>query len=1453
VAAGLLARVGGVVQGLRDQVAAVEQGTSVSIVAMERQLRDLEDTRARLDAKGMDVSNTVKQIDKIRSGIENAKKETVNLKNAQDSVASSSSSAGKAGSKAGEDIEESVRTANDVFKDAIVTAEEFELQMAEGVVSAVDSVANAWGDFVMRGFQDFKGFVDSVWSSFKSLISDMISTAAKNRIMISLGMAGSGTAAAAGTGGGVMDEAGGLSSLMGGSGFLGLGGGSGSLFGGAGLLGAGGGTGIMGLGAGSGLAGALGGGAFGAAASVALPVIGIGLALAGLMKKTEVLVAEGVRARIDGATAELDSYEKTKTNNAFGFSSGFSRDFTRLDDAVQNAVQTRLDTTIQALGAFGLGTDLGGFSFSKRTEIKEGESFEGESEEVINEALNAAIEHLSNGALDMFQKTGESLSGTLDRLTTSIQTVNPVVDVMGGNILDVSLEGASAASALVDLVGGLEAFGNKSSFVFDNFLTDAEKMEIAEDRLGTAFENINNSIEGVNVSLPETHEAFLALKNSQDLSTEAGRQLHAALLDVAPQFVEVKGTAQEVVDAAANDLIPALDDTGDAARELAAIEREREGLLRQIARATGNVEYIRQQELLALNDSTRALQEHIYTLEDQVQAAQDAKDANNELLSSLRDQASETENLISEVESALGISGETNPATRLQDAQQAYDDALSALTNAIERERSRLENEISSLEDALSGAAEALGKAFKVSSDTTLADKISGATQSYNNALSDLASGIERERNRLQGEVSALEGVMAGAADALGKAFDRAADPTLAEKIAGATQTYNSALSALQEGIDRERSTAESRLSDLESQKNSIISVIDDIVGKLRSAAQGIFSDNERIVELQRKQAVNQLRQMLKTGNVNPDTVDNTISRATSFGDNYATRVDMMRDQGITAGLLDRIADEQQSIADEERGLQRKDSLTLSEQLEENKVHTQQAERELRRLGDLEDEFNLASTALTTGQLAENVTKSKDELENLFSAGSAELGKLDGQLEKLQNLEEDFGIVKGELTVGELAENVTKSKNALESLFGDGSIELENLRNQSIKLEETAAAAGVIQQALTVGELFTNLETAKDELGTAREKAEEYHKGLISKLDEIKTEIGKIGAENEVLDDTISSGGGTGLSPSEEDLIKILSGISGASGAGILGGSALGQLSEDKSNALLSNLGVSALTDTAKDVANTFKDELGRNVDIKGLQFYVDALSDAGFGLSDLAKDLAGSTEAITGVIPGFAVPGSDTGGSGGGGSSGGASGGGTSGGGSSDPIQDAVDEIAKANGTDVFPKPDDVVGGWYGKYGVPISESGYKFWKKLYEADKANKYDFIEGARKDETFMTVPEYRLGGVASGGLSLVGEQGPELVNLPAGSYVNTASQTSRILGIGNSPAQPTSLGRSSSSRNEAELVMGINDLKNEVSALRKETVQIQASSSKFTKRSYDIYRKWDVDGLPPERT
>ena len=169
-----------------------------------------------------------------------------------------------------------------------------EFQAFEGVgVDAIQGMTDAWGEFVVRGFNDFRGFVNSVLGSFQNMIAQMISITARNRILIGLGLgAGGATSATAGgllntvvsgAGGGFLGSIGTGSlagGFAGGSGVLGgLGQSVGGVFSGGGL------SSLFNI---SGAASAAGGG-IAATIGAALPIVGLGLALFGLFKRKPII------------------------------------------------------------------------------------------------------------------------------------------------------------------------------------------------------------------------------------------------------------------------------------------------------------------------------------------------------------------------------------------------------------------------------------------------------------------------------------------------------------------------------------------------------------------------------------------------------------------------------------------------------------------------------------------------------------------------------------------------------------------------------------------------------------------------------------------------------------------------------------------------------------------------------------------------------------------------------------------------------------------------------------------------------------------------------------------------------------------------------------------------------------------------------------------------------------
>lgn len=102
-------------------------------------------------------------------------------------------------------------------------------------------------------------------------------------------------------------------------------------------------------------------------------------------------------------------------------------------------------------------------------------------DEALAQAVNTQMENL----LEPFMREGEEAYATLQRLASSVTTVNSTFDVLGYGLFDLTqkniklkLAAADAASELADLFGGLEGFTTAVGTFVDRYYSDAEKIGI---------------------------------------------------------------------------------------------------------------------------------------------------------------------------------------------------------------------------------------------------------------------------------------------------------------------------------------------------------------------------------------------------------------------------------------------------------------------------------------------------------------------------------------------------------------------------------------------------------------------------------------------------------------------------------------------------------------------------------------------------------------------------------------------------------------------------------------------------------------------------------------------------------------------------------------------------------------------------------------------------------------
>jgi hypothetical protein len=270
------------------------------------------------------------------------------------------------------------------------------------------------------------------------------------------------------------------------------------------------------------------------------------------------------------------------------------------------------------------------FNFTKSIRL----SFMGLNQEQIQNLVKETFEGLADDmaklalGTDQFTRQGERASETLSRLYNSIFGVNAVLDTLNLNMLDFSLAGADAASQLVDLFGGIDQLRQATGAYYEAFYTDVERTEISLRQLTTTFGSLG-------LSLPETREQFRQLVEAQDLTTEAGRQMFASLINLAPAFDGLQTGLQAIEDAAMQaaqaqeKLAQAELEAARAARileEQAAamtaqqILQERLSLETRLLQLQGDTQELRNRELASTNEANRALLQRIFLLQDEQEA-----------------------------------------------------------------------------------------------------------------------------------------------------------------------------------------------------------------------------------------------------------------------------------------------------------------------------------------------------------------------------------------------------------------------------------------------------------------------------------------------------------------------------------------------------------------------------------------------------------------------------------------------------------------------------------------------------------------------------------------------------------------------------------------------------------------------------------------------------------------
>lgn len=191
-------------------------------------------------------------------------------------------------------------------------------------------------------------------------------------------------------------------------------------------------------------------------------------------------------------------------------------------------------------------------------------------------------------------------------------------ELVGGVMADLPEKYAAVAASMQ---GSGEKILNIFTLMQDDFslfMTDMERFASAQDALTAAFDDIG-------MTIPGSVSEFRNLADSLDLTTERGRELYAALVELAPAFAEIDR----------------------------AITDQATQLQRRIFELEGNTEALRAMDLESIFPENRDLQMQVWALEDALEGASSGVTELDSALQAMIESAQENVSKLQRLSTAL--------------------------------------------------------------------------------------------------------------------------------------------------------------------------------------------------------------------------------------------------------------------------------------------------------------------------------------------------------------------------------------------------------------------------------------------------------------------------------------------------------------------------------------------------------------------------------------------------------------------------------------------------------------------------------------------------------------------------------------------------------------------------------------------------------------------------------
>lgn len=232
--------------------------------------------------------------------------------------------------------------------------------------------------------------------------------------------------------------------------------------------------------------------------------------------------------------------------------------YSALEPDFQSALQETYEETEDNVAGLlaRIGVSVGEGAFSGLNIARQKISTKGKTEDQIQAAINDMFSGFADQMVAHIDQGALGLGGSFSELAGKIaifESFNATLDLINVTMLRLAPQSMALANSLVAAAGGLETYTQSLNTYFEGFFSDSER---ADKSLGL----IQQQFKDMNVTLPDTREAYRKVVEALDLTTEAGQSMYLTLIGAAGSAAQAYDILEAKANAAAANIAQQLQD-----------------------------------------------------------------------------------------------------------------------------------------------------------------------------------------------------------------------------------------------------------------------------------------------------------------------------------------------------------------------------------------------------------------------------------------------------------------------------------------------------------------------------------------------------------------------------------------------------------------------------------------------------------------------------------------------------------------------------------------------------------------------------------------------------------------------------------------------------------------------------------------------------------------------------